>query len=95
MMDRLKDEKLRISEQHRFLNLLIDASPMGVVIEEQQNGLKCVHCCACLLLMVKNLKILFYIIYAHFCCRNALFPCFVDYLIIDICEILYKINLIT
>lgn len=34
MMDRLKDEKLRISEQHRFLNLLIDASPMGVVIED-------------------------------------------------------------
>lgn len=32
MMDQLKDEKLRIQEQNRFLDLLISASPMGVII---------------------------------------------------------------
>ena len=32
MMDQLKDEKLRIQEQNRFLDLLISASPMGVVM---------------------------------------------------------------
>ncbi len=32
MMDQLKDEKLRVQEQNRFLDLLISASPMGVVI---------------------------------------------------------------
>ena len=32
MMDQLKGEKLRIQEQNRFLDLLISASPMGVVM---------------------------------------------------------------
>ena len=32
MMDQLKDEKLRMQEQNRFLDLLISASPMGVVM---------------------------------------------------------------
>lgn len=32
MMDRLKNERLRLREQNHFLDLLIDASPMGVII---------------------------------------------------------------
>ena len=32
MMDQLKEEKLRTLEQNRFLDLLISASPMGVII---------------------------------------------------------------
>ena len=32
MLDKLKDEHLRLSEQNNFLDLLINASPMGVVM---------------------------------------------------------------
>lgn len=32
MLDKLKDEHLRLCEQNNFLDLLIDASPMGVII---------------------------------------------------------------
>jgi len=32
MMDQLKEEKLRVQEQNRFLDLLISASPMGVIM---------------------------------------------------------------
>jgi nitrogen fixation/metabolism regulation signal transduction histidine kinase len=32
MMEQLKDERLRLREQNRFLDLLIQASPMGVII---------------------------------------------------------------
>lgn len=32
MMEQLKDERLRLREQNHFLDLLIDASPMGVLI---------------------------------------------------------------
>ena len=32
MMEQLKDERLRLREQNHFLDLLVSASPMGVVI---------------------------------------------------------------
>lgn len=32
MMARLKDEELRLREQNHFLDLLVDSSPMGIVI---------------------------------------------------------------
>ena len=32
MMEQLKDERLRLREQNNFLDLLIKASPMGVII---------------------------------------------------------------
>ena len=32
MMEQLKDERLRLREQNHFLDLLISASPMGVII---------------------------------------------------------------
>ena len=32
MMDQLKDERLRVREQNRFLDLLIQASPVGLII---------------------------------------------------------------
>ena len=31
-MEQLKDERLRLREQNHFLDLLISASPMGVII---------------------------------------------------------------
>ena len=33
MMEQLKDERLRLREQNHFLDLLISASPMGVIIQ--------------------------------------------------------------
>lgn len=32
MMDQLKEERLRVREQHYFLDLLVKASPMGIII---------------------------------------------------------------
>ena len=32
MMEQLKNERLRLREQNNFLDLLIKASPMGVII---------------------------------------------------------------
>ena len=32
MMDQLKEERLRLREQNHFLDLLVSASPMGVII---------------------------------------------------------------
>ena len=32
MMEQLKNERLRLREQNHFLDLLINASPMGVII---------------------------------------------------------------
>lgn len=37
MMDQLKNERLRLREQNHFLDLLIQASPMGVVIVDFEN----------------------------------------------------------
>ena len=32
MMEQLKNERLRLREQNHFLDLMINASPMGVII---------------------------------------------------------------
>jgi nitrogen fixation/metabolism regulation signal transduction histidine kinase len=37
MMDRLKDERLHVREQNHFLDLLINASPLGVLILDLDN----------------------------------------------------------
>ena len=37
MMDSLKTERLRMREQNHFLDLLIDVSPMGIVILDDNN----------------------------------------------------------
>ena len=37
MMDQLKNERLRLREQNQFLDLLIQASPMGVIITTLDN----------------------------------------------------------
>ncbi|WP_289287694.1 ATP-binding protein [uncultured Duncaniella sp.] len=37
MMDSLKNERLRMREQNHFLDLLIDVSPMGIVILDDSN----------------------------------------------------------
>ena len=34
MMDQMKDERLRLQEQNHLLDLLIEVSPMGVVIQD-------------------------------------------------------------
>ncbi|MCI1720705.1 MAG: ATP-binding protein [Bacteroidales bacterium] len=34
MMDQLKNERLNVREQNKFLDLLVDASPMGVIITD-------------------------------------------------------------
>ena len=38
MMEQLKNERLRLREQNHFLDLLIQASPMGVVITTLNGG---------------------------------------------------------
>ncbi len=37
MMDQLKEERLRLREQNHFLDLLIDVSPMGVIVFDLDN----------------------------------------------------------
>lgn len=54
MMDQLKDEKLRIREQNRFLDLLMDSSPMGVIITDFDGKITVVNPSACGMLGVEG-----------------------------------------
>ncbi len=47
MMDRLKLQNLRMREQNEFLDLLIDASPMGVIILDDDDRITEINGAAC------------------------------------------------
>ncbi|MDR2232034.1 MAG: PAS domain-containing protein [Tannerella sp.] len=40
MMEQLKNERLRVREQHHFLDLLIDASPLGIIILDLNGNIR-------------------------------------------------------
>lgn len=50
MMDRLKDERLHVREQNHFLDLLINASPMGVIIMDFDRRILSLNPAACRIL---------------------------------------------
>ena len=54
MMEQLKNERLQIREQNHFLDLLIKASPMGVVILSLDRDIQTVNTAACSMLGVDN-----------------------------------------
>ena len=54
MMEQLKNERLQIREQNHFLDLLIKASPMGVVILSLDREIQTVNTAACSMLGVDN-----------------------------------------
>jgi nitrogen fixation/metabolism regulation signal transduction histidine kinase len=56
MMDQLKDEKLRIQEQNRFLDLLISASPMGVVILDFDENITMMNDAAIRFLQIEDVE---------------------------------------
>lgn len=54
MMDELKNERLRLREQNRFLDLLIKASPMGVVVLNYDNEITELNPSALKILGIEN-----------------------------------------
>ena len=54
MMEQLKNERLQIREQNHFLDLLIKASPMGVVILSLDSYIQTVNSAACSMLGINN-----------------------------------------
>ena len=50
MMDQLKDERLHVREQNHFLDLLINASPMGVIIMDYDRRILSLNPAACRIL---------------------------------------------
>jgi nitrogen fixation/metabolism regulation signal transduction histidine kinase len=52
MMAQLKEERLRVREQHYFLDLLVNASPMGVIILDFDNRISSLNPAASRLLQV-------------------------------------------
>ncbi|MDD4515195.1 ATP-binding protein [Massilibacteroides sp.] len=54
MMEQLKEERLRLREQNHFLDLMINASPMGVVILDLDRKLQSVNPSACKILGIKS-----------------------------------------
>lgn len=50
MMDQLKNERLYVREQNHFLDLLVNASPMGVIILNLDNEILSVNPAACQML---------------------------------------------
>ena len=50
MMEQLKEERLRVREQNELLDLLISASPMGVLILTLDNRLFSANPAACSML---------------------------------------------
>jgi len=47
MMEQLKNERLHLREQNHFLDLLINASPMGVIILDLDKNIRSVNSAAC------------------------------------------------
>ncbi|MDL2265816.1 PAS domain-containing protein [Parabacteroides sp. OttesenSCG-928-G21] len=54
MMEQLKDERLHLREQNHFLDLLIDASPMGVVILDLDRKIQSVNLAMCRFLYIDS-----------------------------------------
>ena len=54
MMEQLKNERLLLREQNHFLDLLIEASPMGVIILDLDGKLQSANQAACKMLGVKE-----------------------------------------
>lgn len=50
MMDQLKNERLHLREQNHFLDLLVNASPMGVIILNLDHRILSVNPAACQML---------------------------------------------
>lgn len=50
MMERLKVQNLQVQEQNEFLNLLIEASPMGVIILNDSEDISLINKAACAML---------------------------------------------
>lgn len=55
LLDKLKDEHLRLSEQNNFLDLLIDASPMGVVMLDLNDNISSANNAAQVFLGTKSM----------------------------------------
>lgn len=58
MMDQLKNERLHLREQNHFLDLLINASPMGVVMLNLDGQIQSANPAACKIFDVKNVEVL-------------------------------------
>lgn len=56
MMEQLKDERLQLREQNHFLDLLINASPMGVIILNLDRKIQSVNPAACKILGVSSVE---------------------------------------
>lgn len=54
MMEQLKNERLHLREQNHFLDLLINASPMGVIILDLDDYVSSINPSACKMLGVKS-----------------------------------------
>ena len=54
IMDQLKNERLRLREQNHFLDLLIQASPMGVIILNLDKQIISVNPAACKMLRIER-----------------------------------------
>ena len=55
LLDKLKDEHLRLREQNNFLDLLIDASPMGVIMLDLNGNISSVNNAALNFLDIKSI----------------------------------------
>ncbi|MDL2315294.1 ATP-binding protein [Bacteroidales bacterium OttesenSCG-928-C19] len=58
MMDQLREERLQVREKNRFLDLLINASPMGVIILDFDENISEINPSAIRLLNTDNTKII-------------------------------------
>ena len=56
MMEQLKEERLYLREQNHFLDLLINASPMGVIILTLDREIQSVNPSACKILGIKSIE---------------------------------------
>jgi nitrogen fixation/metabolism regulation signal transduction histidine kinase len=56
MMEQLKNERLYLREQNQFMDLLIDASPLGVIILNLDNQIVSINPAGCQLLELKSSK---------------------------------------
>ncbi|MDR2472086.1 MAG: HAMP domain-containing protein [Tannerella sp.] len=56
MMEQLKEERLQVRETNNFLDLLIDASPLGVIILDLEERIFSVNHAACSFMAIKNVE---------------------------------------
>ncbi|MDH6358416.1 ATP-binding protein [Parabacteroides sp. PF5-9] len=59
MMEQLKNERLYLREQNHFLDLLINASPLGVIIMDLDQKIRSVNSAGCQILGVRHVDLLY------------------------------------